>query len=78
MPLPARQVEALLDSRQGIYARKIAHMDACGDTSRWTEGQRFVRGFGQAIYQAAHAYIEEHRHEVLRESLGVEVADAAE
>ena len=76
--LPARGVEALFDTRQGEYARKIAGMESCGDGAHQTAGQRFVHGFGLAIYRAAHAYIEDHRHEVLHESLGVVTADAAE
>jgi DNA-binding PadR family transcriptional regulator len=68
--LPARQVEAVIDARLADYAAKLAHMeDGCGHALMLTAGQRFVHGFGLAIYRAAQSYIEEHKHELLRESL---------
>ena len=76
--LPPRQVEAMLDRRQGEYARKIEKMEECDGTGQRSVGHRFVHGFGLAIYRAAHDYIDAHCHEVVSESLGIGLADAAE
>ncbi len=66
--LPAQRLEALIEARLRHLRQIIADMEACADTTH-TGGDRFVHGFGLAINRAAERHIEQHKLELLRESL---------
>ncbi len=74
--LPARQLEQALEARIADLERTIQAMQGPGCREHPTAGERFVHGYGLAVYQAARAYLQEHKHEVLRESLLAELAVA--
>ncbi len=66
--LPAQRLEALIEARLRQLRQIIADMEAYADGTH-TAGDRFVHGFGLAIYRAAERHIEQHKLELLRESL---------
>ena len=59
--LPPRHLGELIEDRIARYRRTIDHMKT-GGAGETSAGERFVRGFGMALYKAALAYIEENRH----------------
>lgn len=70
--LPARHVSDLIDHR-------IAEHQACVDElkekeDRATPAQRFVAGYGRALYEAAIAYLSDNRHLVESEALLAQVS----
>ncbi len=74
--LGARTIEDFLDNRLQFLQQRIADMENCECGEMPTVGERFVHGFGLAIYQAMEAYLREHGHEVVGASLLSERAAA--
>lgn len=66
--LSARQLNALIEERLEWYRTALAHM-AEADRSAMPPGERFVTGLGEAIYNAAARYLDEHRHELVAATL---------
>ena len=58
--LPEEHLAALVDQRIASYMERIAHMEHC-DLERHPAPQRFVHGFGLAIYRAAAQYLKDNR-----------------
>ena len=73
---PARQLEALIDERIAELDQHLVRLESCSDPSA-SAGEHFIRGYGVAIYRAARAYLEEHKHELVTESLLAERGSAA-
>lgn len=71
--LPADHLERLIDARIALYR---GHLERMAQNRSGTPGERFVRGFGTAIYQAAADYLENRRHDLTGTALPD--ADAAE
>lgn len=63
--LPVRTVEHLIDDRIAFYNDKISHMRDVPSCTDSYPGADFVRGFGQALYEAGARYLEDHKHELL-------------
>ena len=74
--LGARTTESFLDGRLRFLQERIADMKNCECGPASTVGERFVHGFGLAIYQAMETYLREHGHEVVGASLLSERAAA--
>jgi len=74
--LPASRVSRLIDDRLAIYRRELGEIeqDCRPDAS---PAERFISGFGEAVYRAAIAYLENNRHLVEGQSLLAEPARAA-
>ena len=65
-----------VDARIDTLRRTVEKMSgpcACEDTN---VGDRFVHGYGLAVYRAALKYLEEHSHEIVSLSLFAERAVA--
>ncbi len=63
-----QQIDTVLDNRLRDLERYLLmfdEFDGCSDG--WTEGMRFVCGFGRALTESAKAFIEEHRATLVRE-----------
>lgn len=59
---PARR-RALLDAYLDEHRSRLAEIRACaGDGLDQMPGERFINGFGEAIYDCVVRYIEENRH----------------
>jgi len=70
--LPAGRVEMLVDNRIAHYRALVDGMERCRcrpDGSMMAGGHAFVHGFGLAVYRAATAYLEDHKHEIVGASL---------
>jgi len=67
--LPPEQAARLVDDRIASYEERIAHMTS-GDCHLGPAGQRFVHGFGLAVYRAAAAYLKQNRNELLADIQG--------
>jgi PadR family transcriptional regulator AphA len=74
--LPARHVDQLVDERIGWYSEALQRIGEC-DRSRLSTGASFVQGYGEAVYKAAHDYLESNKHVLVAESLQAE-QDVAE
>lgn len=74
--LSASSVEKMVDGRLAYLRERIAHMEACAFGPGGHTGEKFVHGFGLAIYRAMEAYLEEHKYEVVGASLMAERAAA--
>jgi len=66
--LPAQHLARLLDHRVAVYREHVSRLHAAV-TEAPTAGQRFVSGFGAAVYRAAADFLEDNRHLVEREAL---------
>ncbi len=66
--LPARDIDTLVVARIADLREKLAQ---CRDTLAGapSPGERFVCGYGEAMYRASIEYLEEHRHELLQAAL---------
>lgn len=62
--VPQRHLKEIFDQRIGFYRQQIDRMEGCNLADR-PAGQRFVHGFGLAIYQAAVNYLMENREALL-------------
>jgi DNA-binding PadR family transcriptional regulator len=62
--LPQDIVAGAVDERIEWYRAKLEHMRCC-DRSGWGTGPVFVNDFGQAVYAAALAFLEENRDELV-------------
>ncbi|HYE48653.1 MAG TPA: PadR family transcriptional regulator [Azospirillaceae bacterium] len=62
--LPPAHLDRMLAERLADYRGAIQEMEGCCGQPM-AAGEKFVHGLGLAIYRAAAAYIEEHRHEVV-------------
>lgn len=61
------QVATVLDNRLhdlDNYLEMFEEFESCSE--KWTEGMRFVCGFGRALTEASKAFIEEHRDGMVR------------
>jgi len=58
--LPQHIVAGAVDDRIRWYREKLEHLSSC-DRSEWRAGPAFVNEFGQAVYAAALAFLEENR-----------------
>jgi len=65
---PTRRLETMIESRIDELRRTIAELESCA-MEHAGAGERFLYGYGLAMYRAVHAYLEEHKHEILTESL---------
>ena len=67
--MPSQQVEAALVARIDWYRESLARIDDCAaDECRPARpGGAFVRGLGQAVYEAALHYLLENRDQLLAE-----------
>jgi PadR family transcriptional regulator, regulatory protein AphA len=60
--MSAKQIDLVLENRLlelERYVDMFDELDACNEG--WTEGERFVCGFGRAVTEAAKTFIEKHR-----------------
>ena len=58
--LPQQLVAAALDEQIAWYRARLEHLRGC-DRSGWGDGPVFVNRFGQAVYAAALAFLEQNR-----------------
>lgn len=58
--LPPDMIAEAVDQRIAWYRTKLGHMQSC-DRAGWGAGPVFVNLFGQAVYGAAAAFLEENR-----------------
>ena len=58
--LPPDLIAEAVDERIGWYRAKLEHLRCC-DRAGWGSGPVFVNEFGQAVYAAALAFLEENR-----------------
>lgn len=66
--LPVGTVSKLLDERLESYSTLISDMKSeC--VVKQTDSEKFICGYGMAVYQAAISYIEENRHLLEAEAL---------
>lgn len=68
----AASIDAMVEDRIVHYRNLLAEMRECqGPKGRspLTASHGFVHGFGLAVYQAALAYLEDHKHEIVAVSL---------
>jgi len=71
--LPADRVTAMLDDYIHQAEEKLAHLTAHQDASK-SSGERFVAGYGRAVYEASLTFLRTHRAEIEKQQL----AQAAE
>src|SRR5690348_10994906 len=71
--LPSERVTGMLDTYIAQMEEKQAHLNAHHDASK-SSGERFVAGYGRAVYDAILNYLRTHRAEIEKEQL----AQAAE
>jgi hypothetical protein len=64
--LDAPRLAALVDQRIAWYRDCLERMAAC-DLSACHPGEVFVHGLGRVVYEAAAAYLAEHRQRLLDE-----------
>jgi len=69
--LEPRQIDSLIEARIAEHRHTLQELGLGTDTP--TAGSTFVCGFGVAVHEAALKYLEEHRHEIVGESLLVAV-----
>lgn len=67
--MPASAVEGLLAQRRSELHATIERMKAHCEAAAARPGERFVHGFGLAVYEAMVAWMDEHGHEVVAASL---------
>jgi PadR family transcriptional regulator, regulatory protein AphA len=65
---PTRRLEALIADRIERLRQLVGELDSCAQDQAGA-GDRFLLGYGLAMYRTQLAYLEEHKHEVLTESL---------
>lgn len=75
--LPPDLISGALDERIEWYREKLEHMRCC-DRTGWGTGPVFVNGFGQAIYAAALAFLEENRDRLVEAAGAASDSQAAE
>ena len=63
--LPISSIESLIDERVAHYTAKLEHINSKEPWGKERPGADFVRGFGQALYEAGARYLKEHKHELL-------------
>lgn len=66
--LPARDVDRLIDDRIDELRREIVSIER-DNLDSMPPGERFVAGYGLAVYRASVEFLEEHRHEIVRAAL---------
>lgn len=69
------QIATVLDNRLrdlGTYLEMFEEFESCSD--KWTEGMRFVCGFGRAVTEASKAFIEKNRDVLVQTQAGSRVA----
>jgi DNA-binding PadR family transcriptional regulator len=71
--LPQSRVSGMLDTYIGHIDEKLAHLNQHQDASQ-SDGEKFVSGFGQAVYVAILDFLRSHRAEIEKQQL----AQAAE
>ncbi len=71
--LPQSRVSTMLDTYIGHIDEKLAHLNQHQDASQ-SDGEKFVSGFGRAVYVAILDFLRSHRAEVEKQQL----AQAAE
>ncbi|MGF1609779.1 MAG: PadR family transcriptional regulator [Kiloniellales bacterium] len=62
--LPASYLAGVIDARIAFYDEKIERMRGC-DVAHAPGAQRFVHGYGLAVYQAAADYLRQNREALL-------------
>lgn len=62
--LPRRLIAEAVEQQIDWYRSRLEHMRSC-DRSGWGDGPVFVNQFGQAVYAAALAFLEENRSELV-------------
>ncbi len=75
--LPHDLIVGAVDERIAWYRAKLEHMRCC-DRSGWGTGPVFVNEFGQAVYSAALAFLEENRSKLIETGNGSTDHQAAE
>jgi DNA-binding PadR family transcriptional regulator len=65
--LPIEHLAAVIDQRIDWYQECLARMARCDESDTAPVGGRFVRGMGQAVYQAAVDYLIANREGLLEE-----------
>ena len=70
-------VAGAVDERIEWYRAKLEHMRCC-DRSGWGTGPVFVNEFGQAVYAAALAFLEENRDSLVEAAGAASDSQAAE
>ena len=63
--LPAERLAELIDRRIGWYRESLRRMEECAAGDAQPAGASFVRGLGQAVYEAAADYLEDNRDALL-------------
>jgi len=76
--LPPSRVEQLIDARIAGYDELLARLERNIEAPEQAPGERFVRGFGLAVYRAARDYLVTHRQDLLDGAAGWPPAAAAE
>jgi DNA-binding PadR family transcriptional regulator len=67
----------LIDQRIAWYEDVIARMNDCPELPARPAGERFVHGFGLAIYERARAYLVTHRDQLLADAAAERAGRAA-
>lgn len=75
--LPRALIGETVDERIEWYRAKLERLQSCDRTGR-QNGPAFVNGFGQAVYAAAMAYLEENRDRLLEAETDSAESQAAE
>jgi len=81
--LPAATLNRLIDARIAWYEDVLQRMTDNADLDRRPAGERFVHGFGLAVYRCARDYLRDHRTSLLADAADARgdrtaPADAAE
>ena len=61
--LPHERVESMLDSYIRVSEEKLAQLSGLNEQPQ-TPGEKFVSGFGRAVYVAMLEFLRTHRHEI--------------
>jgi len=75
--LPPDMIAEAVDDRIAWYRTRLEHMQSC-DRSGWGAGPVFVNLFGQAVYGAAAAFLEENRDGLVEAAGNPPTTEAAE
>jgi DNA-binding PadR family transcriptional regulator len=75
--LDSASLRRLIDRRIDWYAEVLARMRDCPDLHARPAGERFVHGFGLAIYEQAQAYLRQHRDALLAQAAAERAGPAA-
>ncbi len=72
--LPQSRVSGMLDDYIGQVGAKLAHLNGHDDASH-SSGERFVTGFGRAVYAAVLDFLTTHRAEIEEQQQAAQAAE---